>query len=195
MTNSVNNEYHVWLKTVQDNSINWEEYKQLVVPKLEEAIKDFVNSPLQLLEYSRSGGFLTAKDEVHYKKLHETRQEFSPKLIEAYSVEKINNNEFAIVCNFSKLLDVVPDRKQLEGKYLFDYTEDELKLNDMYEVTNELIQKFKKICAFPEVANFDSPEYVKVTDIAFKSEFLQVSSLSELQDNKFEEKQKVRRVI
>lgn len=198
MVNEVINEYHVWLNTVNDSRLNWDEYQKLIPSKLREAIQNFVTTPLQLIEYSRSGGFLNEKDEKHYNKLHQNRRELEPKLNRAFSITKVTDNQFAVVCDFSKLLNTVPDRKELENKYLFDYSEDELKLNEMYEVTDEVYKKFQVVCAKPSTTDFSDPEFKKIRNIGFDSKFMQVSNLEEISNQEIktkEEKQKIRRII
>lgn len=198
MVNEVINEYHVWLNTVNDSRLSWDEYQKLIPSKLREAIQNFVKTPLQLIEYSRSGGFLNEKDEKHYNNLYQNRRELESKLNRAFSITKVSDNQFAVVCDFSKLLDSVPDRKQLEDKYLFDYTEEELKLNEMYEVTDEVYKKFQVVCAKPSTTDLSDPEFKKIRNVGFDSKFIQVSKLEEINNDETknqEEKQKVRRVI
>ena len=138
--------------------------------------------PLTLIEYSRQGGFLTAQDEKYYQKLFNSRKEIEPQLRGAFSLEKITDSHFAIVCDFSKLLDTVANRHQMEDKYLFDYTDDELKLNEMYEVVDEVFKKFQMVCAYPEDNNFSNPQFQKINNIAMQSEFLRVGDLEEVRE-------------
>jgi hypothetical protein len=74
----------------------------------------------------------------------------------------------------------VADRKQLDDKYLFDYTDDELALNEMYEVVNEVHQKFQLGCYKPTDGNYENPDFVKLMNVANDAKFVQVNDLSEI---------------
>lgn len=178
MENKKLNEFHVWLIDSHQYNINWEQYNKLIEPKVSEALDSFLQDPIKLMEYAKSINSLTPEDEKYYNKLFENRKSCMNDLKKSFSLEKINDHYFGIVCDFSKLLTTVPNYKNMQNKYLFDFTDDELKLNEMHEVINEVAQKLVGLSIKSIINDKENGELV--ANILNNSTFYQINELDEI---------------
>lgn len=154
----------------------YKDFEELSKIYIEKALQAFVQSPLDIIEYMKKGGFNNVQDEKTNRHIHQNRLNLLPKLKESFSVQKLNENFYGIVFDVAHMLDgKVPDEKDVQGKFLQDYTKEE---NAHYQISEAWSEIFKNITTTMIEDNMDYLTKKKIppvdsfeqwTDLMFES--------------------------